>query len=218
MSRDNLERILDGAVREDIQLAERAWFRYRDIVGAVAVRHGYQVAVGAAVFAALSPNNDYAGNLRDTASLLSAAKTGQAIDSFKVSTYGNNKRKAWRIAQGERPLDLIVAQKTRNFYLNVIDPLDPVPVTVDGHIFNAWTGERIPLSSAAQKMRYPLYDRIADDIRKIGADRKLIPNVVQGIVWYAWKRVHRILYSAQAEFWKPDYLAAGLGFEVESYD
>ena len=186
MGKENLERVMDQATRWDIETAEAAWFRYQRIVGQIAWRHGRTMIVGAAVFAALSPNNDYLGNLRDTARLLAAHAQGLTVDDFGVSTYHNNKRKAWRIAQGEQPLDLIVFPKTRSFFLNIVDPANPEPVTVDGHIFNAWTGERIPLVSAAQKLRHGLYDTVADDIRQIGAERRMIPNVVQGIIWYAY--------------------------------
>jgi hypothetical protein len=216
MSKVNLLNVMDQATPWDIELAHESWFRYRRIVGGIAAKHGYSASTGAAVFAALSPNNDYLGNLRDTNRLLASARAGMNLEDFKVSTYGNNKRKAWRIAHGEKPLDLLVFPKTRSFYLNIMNPEDPQPVTVDGHIFNAWTGVRISLASAAQKLRAGFYDAVAEDIRQIGAEQSLIPNVVQGIVWFSWKRMHRILYSRQLEFWSSDYIAAGLGFERES--
>lgn len=215
MSRENLERVLDQANGADWEIASQAWFRYNKIVSGIAVTFGFRPIIGAAVFAALSPNNDYIGNIRDTARTLSAAEAGVGISDFKVSTYGNNKRKAWRIVQGEDPLDLIVAPKTRNFFLNVATPADPYPVTVDGHIFNAWTGIRRQLNSAAMKGYTKSYDAVAEDIRQIGAERRIIPNVVQGILWYCWKRMHRIKHSSQMEFWGHDYMVAGLGFELE---
>lgn len=200
---------MDQAVEQDTETARRAWFRYQRITANIANRHGFAAHIGAGVFAALSPNNDYIGNLRDTTRLLAAAKAKSSIDDFKVSTYGSNKRKAWRIAHGEDPLELIVYPKTRNFYLNIINPLDTQPVTVDGHIYNAWRGERIPLTSAAQKFRRSLYEIVAEDIRS------LVPNVVQGIIWFTWKRLHWIKHSDQIEFWAADMLAAGLGFTSE---
>lgn len=218
MSKENLERVLDSANDSDWRIARTAWFRYNDIVGRIAAANGFSIEVGAAVFAALSPNNDYLGNLRDTSRLLVAAGAGRSIESFKVSTYGSNKRKAWRIALGEKPLDLIVFPKTRNFFLNILDPTDPVPVTVDGHIFNAWRGERMRLNDAAQKANARFYEQVAGDIRQIGAERGLFPNVVQGGVWYCWKRLHRIRHSDQMEFWGPDFMIAGLGFEPDLWE
>lgn len=216
MSIENLQRVLDAANDWDWTIAKVAWFRYREIVGGIAAKHGYPVEIGAAVFAALSPNNDYLGNIRDTSRLLEAAAAKRSIDAFKVSTYGSNKRKAWRIVHGEDPLALIVFPKTRNFFLNVVDPVDPVPVTVDGHIFNAWAGKRIALNSAAQKFNAKHYHSVAEDIRQLGAQRQVVPNVIQGAIWYCWKRTHRIRHSDQREFWGPDYMAAGLGFERET--
>jgi hypothetical protein len=215
MSRENLERVLDKATEADWEIASEAWFRYHRIVAAIAGRYGFSVETGAAVFSALSPNSDYLGNLRDTNRLLGSAAAHKAFDQFTVSTYGANKRKAWRIVHGERPLDLIVAPKTRNFFLNVYNPLDPVPVTVDGHIFNAWNGKRMPLNSAGMKGNQKHYEEVANVIRQLGSERKILPNVLQGLVWYTWKRMHGIKLSSQLEFWGPDYLASGLGFELE---
>jgi hypothetical protein len=210
----NLIKVFDFADREDIKIAECAWTKMNKLTADIAEKHEFAPRIGAAVFAALSPNNDFKGNLRDTDRLLLSASKGLAIDDFKVSTYGNNKRKAWRIAHGgEEPLDLIVFPKTRSFFLNVHDPLDPHPVTVDGHIYNAWRGERISLKGAAQKANARLYEEVATDIRQIGKLKGIIPNIVQGILWYSWKRMHRILYyQEQPEFWDQEAISAGLGY------
>jgi len=216
MSRENLERVLDRANQQDWRIARVAWFRYQKIVGGIAAQNGYPMEIGAAVFAALSPNNDYIGNLRDVNRLLAASRAGTGLDSFKVSTYGKNKVKAWKIAHGEKPLDLIRYPKTRNFFLNVSDPTNPYPVTIDGHIFNAWAGVRKKLNSAEIKQYARYYEEVAEDIRWLGAERGLIPNVVQGILWYCWKRIHRIKHSDQIEFWCNDMVVSGLGFERET--
>lgn len=193
-------------------MARQSWTRYQTLVRAVAERHGFGMVTGAAVFAALSPNSDYCGNIRDCGRLLAAAQAGKTLEQFQVSTYGANKIKAWRIAMGERPLDLIVANKTRNFFLNISNPDDPIPVTVDGHIFNAWHNKRIPLNSAEMKSSSRLYGEVAEAIRQIGAERGILPCVVQGLLWHTWKRIHRIKYTKQLQFWADDYYAAGLGF------
>lgn len=215
MSKENLERILDQANKADWEIASQAWFRYQSICGTIAKNCGYPLPVGCAVFAALSPNSDYLGNIRDCGRVLAAARKGWSIDDFKVSSYGNNKRKAWRIVHGENPLDLIVFPKTRNFFLNILNPNDPHPVTVDGHIINAWNNKRMKLSDANMRLKRGVYDQIAEDIRQIAVERRIIANIVQGLIWYCWKRLHRIRHSDQMEFWGVDYMAAGLGFQPE---
>jgi hypothetical protein len=213
----NLIKVFDTADKADILIAEEAWFKMNRMTARIAEKHGFQSRIGAAVFAALSPNNDYHGNLRDTNRLLFAAKLGVGIDDFKVSTYGNNKRKAWRIANGEEPLDLIVFPKTRSFFLNVNDPTDPHPVTVDGHIYNAWRGERISLKGAAQKGNHKLYEEVANDIRELARLKGVIPNICQGIIWYSWRRQHRILTPNQLELWDREMLAANLGWAPSEF-
>lgn len=208
----NLIMVFDAADKADIKIAEEAWFKMNRLTKQIATKHGFAPRIGAAVFAALSPNNDYHGNLRDTDRLLQAAREQVGIDDFKVSTYGNNKRKAWRIANGEEPLDLIIFPKTRSFFLNVNDPLDPVPVTVDGHIYNAWRGERISLKGAAQKGNHKLYEEVANDIREIAKLKGILPNVAQGIIWYSWRRMHSILTPKQLELWDREALAARTGW------
>jgi hypothetical protein len=209
----NLVNVYNFASKEDIKIAEVAWIKMNRLTAQIAEKHGFSPRVGAAVFAALSPNNDFKGNLRDANRLLFSAKLGIEIDDFKVSTYGNNKRKAWRIAHGEDPLDLILFPKTRSFFLNVHTPDDPYPVTVDGHIYNAWYGKRMSLKGAAMKMNAKIYEEVAQGVRDLGKEKGIIPNIVQGILWYAWKRMHRILYyQEQGEFWDQEAIAANLGY------
>ena len=111
---------------------------------------------------------------------------------------------------GEAPLDLIIANKTRNFFMNICDPNDPVPVTVDGHMLNVWRGRREGLVG----LRFPrnLYEGVAEDIRKVAHEREVLPCQAQGIIWITWRRIHGILTTKQTELWDADMLATRLGF------
>lgn len=207
MSLDNLRRVLAQAGESEIRIAQQAFPKYNKIVTALAAKHGFSAEIGAAVFSALSPNNDYYGNLRDTSRLMEAAANQRDLTSFKVSTYGNNKRKAWRIAHGEPPLDLIVSDKTRNFFLNINNPYDPMPVTIDGHMFNMWLGQRVNLVG----LRVPksLYYTVADGVRTLAQETGYLPCEVQGILWYTHRRIHNILRSSQLTLWDVDWDYAG---------
>ena len=217
MEYENLEAVWVKASPADIEAAKASYRRYQTITTAIAEKYGFGSRVGAGVFAALSPNNDYHGNLRDTNSLLAAAGTGKGIDDFSVSTYGPNKRKAWRIAKGEDPADLIIALKTRNFFHNIVDPESPNWVTIDGHMFNVYHGKRRPIQSHNNKDRVVKvtakdYVIIAQAIKTFAMEKGLIPCQMQGVLWITWRRIHRILTPAQQELWERDYYAAGLGF------
>ncbi len=209
----NLVKVFEQATAEDRKLAARSWYTYHELTSRIASKFGFSAKTGAAVFAALSPNNDYHGNLRDTHRLLEAACQGLDVEDFGVSTFHHNKRKAWAIVHGADPLELIIADKTRNFYLNICDPEDPQPVTVDGHVFNAWRGQRVALKAADSRVTGKLYEVVAEDVREIGRRHGLVPNVVQGVIWHTWRRLHGIKYTPQLELWCPETLAAGLDFE-----
>lgn len=209
VSVDNLKRTLDRATSFDIEAGLASFCRYHRIVTLIAAKTGHTPRIAAGVFAALSPNNDYHGNLRDTHTLMKAAKSGQNLTDFSVSTYGPNKRKAWAIAHGEDPLDLIVAKKTRSFFLNIDNPDDPVPVTIDGHMYNIWRCQRENL--VGLRWRVKNYDQIADDVRALAQECKMVPCQMQGVLWITWRRIHRIKTSDQLTFWDEDLAAARLG-------
>lgn len=210
MSVDNLKRVFDQATAHEIEIGLDAYATYNRIMVKLAQHCATTPCVASAVFSALSPNNDYHGNLRDTHTLLTAAMRGRALEDFTVSTYGQNKRKAWRIAHGEDPLKLIVAKKTRSFFLNVHDPQNPEPVTVDGHMVNVWRCQRVNLVG----LRFPhsLYDEVADGVRTLAQSTRLVPCQVQAIVWTVWRRMHWIKPTHQLEFWDVELLAARLGY------
>jgi hypothetical protein len=211
MSIENLRLIFNQATKADLVDGRGSYRRYNKIMRMMGGNHGYSHRIAAAVFCALSPNNDYNGNLRDARNLLKNHRAGRSIEDFKVSTYGNNKRKAWALAGGADPLSLILAPKTRSFYLNVCDPTDPEPVTVDGHIHNCWSGKRMSLVGLRTLGNY---DEVAAAVRLLAFENKMVPCEMQGVLWFTWKRIHSILNSGQTTFWHDDMVCAGIGFHL----
>jgi hypothetical protein len=217
MSLDNLRAMFDRSQPREIEEARASYYRYRDITFRVAEAQGYPGRIGAAVFAALSPNNDYTGNLRDMRVILAASRKPVGIDGFNVATYGNNKRKAWSILRyGLDPLEVITANKTRNFFLNVCNPDDPHPVTIDGHMFWIYYGRRGRVSARgeqrvnAAKVTPRLYEEIAEATRQLAIEKGVITNQAQAILWQTYRRIHNIMRSQQLEIFPKDLAAAGL--------
>ncbi len=210
MSKDNLRSVFEKASSVDLDKGMCAYSTYNLLTAAIADKYGFSHSIGAAVFSALSPNNDYHGNLRDVDRMLKGVKEGKHWMDIKVSTYTQNKVKAWEIANGANPLDLIRAPKTRNFYLNVSNPTDFHPVTIDGHMLCAWRGKRTVLDDA--KMNPKLYEIVADDFRALAQELRLITNQVQGVVWITWRKIHQVKTSMQTEMWDEERLAARLGY------
>lgn len=215
--REKFLKVFEQATERDIAAAKASYPKYNRLCRAIARKYGYGLHVGAGVFAALSPNNDYWGNLRDTDKLLAAHAAGKKLDDFTVSTYGNNKRKAWAIAAGEEPEELIVAPKTFNFYQNVFDPANPHYVTIDGHMHNIYFGERRPLQSRDPNKRIAkvtgaLYHEIASLVMSFAFEKGMLPCEMQGVLWITWRRMHSIHTPKQQELWDRDFHAANLGF------
>lgn len=195
----------------DVSRGEASWLRYNELTSKIAKKHGFKARVGAAVFAALSPNNDYYGNVRDVDRLLSGVREGKSASEIRVSTYHPNKEKAWRIATGNDPLEEIVALKTRNFFLNVADPADPEPVTVDGHMHNMWLDAR-GVSLQTHSLSPKRYHEIAGDIRLAAKYVNIVPCIFQAITWQSWRRINTAMLTDQLQFWHVDEAVAGLGF------
>lgn len=170
----------------------------------LASRTGVSVPTAIGVFCALSPNNDEIGNYRDALTILSNRDHAFPV---RVNTYGANKRKAERICLGEHPLHVLRGNKVRSFYLNTINPSDPFPVTVDGHIANIWAGERRNLVEVARGLTSRHYTSISDGLRTAASQIGILPCQLQSTIWLAWKRLHKIRYSPQLQLWNVEEVA-----------
>jgi hypothetical protein len=215
----NLISIFQAAKPEGIEAAKASYWRYHDILEAIALPLGYSMRRAAGVFAALSPNSHYLGNLKGARDMLRAAKAGKEIEDFKVNTYDHNKEKAWRIAKGwGAPSDEITANKTRAFFYNILTPNDPEHVTVDGHIYWAWFGRRGRLAGKRDNDGLPvapsisddLYSEISEAVRIVSDIGRLIPNQAQAVIWQTYRRIHNIQSSRQTELIASDAIIAGL--------
>jgi len=88
------------------------------------------------VMSALSPGTNWEQNKKDTVALLSDAKY------HKFTTYGQNVAKARRIlTNGVAKFSPITGPKTYNFFFNLLEPDNPLFVTVDRHAYTIATDQ-----------------------------------------------------------------------------
>jgi len=144
----------------------------RDISGDIAWK-------GAGVLAALSPNKAWNMNI-----ILArrAFRDGQASGSMGVAC-----AKADQILGGAEPLSVMGnGLKTRNFYLNILNPSDPFPVTIDRHAYDVALGVR-----NAENKRLSLtqkrYDAFARVYREAAHTLGVLPQQVQAVTWETWR-------------------------------
>lgn len=164
----------------------------------IAIDLDIEVYMVAGVVAALSPNNRWEQNIIDGRSMINAHITGDDIDSFKVSTYGANKRKAWGILDEQPDYDhmkvMISGPKTTCFFGNI---MGEDCITIDGHARNIAYMERVNLTDA----RTSIGKREMEDIKEAYADaakklryqnKRVKAHELQAVTWEAWRRIHGI--------------------------
>ena len=166
-----------------------------------------EVAIG--IFCALSPNNEENGNYRDVVAVMRAYVNGKKPEDVKVSSYSANKVKAFRIAAGERPLDVLRGPKVVAFYLNTLDPSNRHAVTVDGHMVNCWRGQVAPLKLVAGgpgRVTPAEHKLIIAGVKEVASNAGILPCQMQSTLWLTWKRLHNIKYNSQMPLWQTEEL------------
>lgn len=107
----------------------RAWYREANrFVDSIVAETGIDARIVTAVLSALSPNNPWENNKRDCRRMVHAHVNGESLDSFKVSTFNSNKRKAWSFLRGHKWQN---GPKTTAFVDNITRPEHSQLVTVD---------------------------------------------------------------------------------------
>lgn len=209
-SRKNILDVLDAADAVDINEGRLAYFRYNEVLRNLASYYDVPFPDAVAAFAALSPNNDYLGNLRSTATLLKWFRS-VPVDRIICTTYNGCRNRAATYLTGTSFLGTVKGKKIRAFYSNILNPLGSAAVTIDGHAVNVWRNHRVNLQKVAAKNFRWKYDVVAAEYVRVAEDVGLLPHQVQAITWFAWKRINKILYpgrqfelyrDASSDFWK----------------
>jgi hypothetical protein len=183
--------------------------RYNRVMRELAEHYGFSIDCVTAAFCALSPNNDYVGNLRSLVSLLHGMRERWHYDEIECSTYRHCLKRAHSYMTGEANfLNETRGRKIRSFYMNIVAPEDRRFVTVDGHVCAAWRGERLTMKEAIVRGTKE-YDQIEEAIMVLACRENLRPNQYQAVVWFTRKRVfqikaemHRDLFLPSDDVWR----------------
>lgn len=128
----------------------------------------------AGIIAALSPRVQWQANLDAAAKMVEAAQKGKPEPI--VAGLKANRAKAWRIANGADPADVLGGPKVTAFYANISGDHDAV--TVDVWAARAAEGKDDPNAPKGKR-----YERIADAYRRAAAARNVSPRTMQATVW-----------------------------------
>ena len=191
--RSNILSVWDQSDWTDWSEGMLAYGRYRQTLYQIAKKYRKPLSSIVGAFAALSPNNDYMNNLRSVVSLLEG--------SNRTSTYGACRDRAQRCLRGEYFLDFTDGMKTRSFFQNIMDPSDPHPVTIDGHAYCIYVNYRMTMKEAVM-LRFK-YEPVAEDYRQVAKNLNVLPNQLQAVTWFTWKRIHNSVYQPQMNLLRP---------------
>lgn len=180
-----------------------AYQRYHDLLRKISLHYKVGFCQTVASFVALSPNNDYIGNLRSLVSLIEGVSNGCSADQITVSTYKACKDRAYLYFTGESDFLLSTkGPKTIAFYHNIINPNCSKHVTIDGHMYGVWIGKRLRMVEVAHtKIPYSL---IEQGFKQVAKKLDIIPNQLQATLWFTWKRHHKVLYNPQLNLHNQD--------------
>lgn len=197
MSESNLRKVLGQADVIDYDEGQLAYERYNMLMQRIAIRYAQPLDRVVAAFCALSPNNDYQGNLRSLISVLEGVDQQRPWSTIQISTYRHCGQRAYNYLKGLADFELEVkGPKILNFYYNILQPRDVRWVTIDGHMVGAWR-DNLKLTMKQAIPSASEYREIKAAVQRIAFDRFLVPNHVQAIIWFTRKRLARSVYSPQ---------------------
>jgi hypothetical protein len=197
MTLENLTRVYRYADADDRREGKLAYQRYNLTMCTFADKYEFGLDRVVAAFVALSPNNDYHGNLRSLASVLDGIDKGVPLEQITVTTYNHGRDRAYAYLQGtEKFVSPDRGLKTLAFYHNILDPDGTEYVTIDGHMVCAYEGFDKTMTEAAVRSRKHYYE-IAAAVKAIAFADMLVPCEVQAITWFARKRKLGIKYTPQ---------------------
>jgi hypothetical protein len=176
-----------------------AYDRYHQVMQDVCRRYGVNLERVTAVFCALSPNNDYDGNLRSMVSVLEGYTQGWTVDEVEVSTYRHCLVRAWSYMNGVPFLQDAKGLKIRNFYQNILHPRSNRFVTIDGHMVAIWRGQNLTMKEAICRTASE-YHMIANATKHLAFENFMHPNQMQAVLWFVRKRIHNIKAGNAAQY------------------
>lgn len=196
----NLQAAWDQVTEVDIELGHDAYHVYHRTLRSWAAYYGFGFVQTVEAFVALSPNNDYHGNLRSLSSCMAGLRGGYDAESIVVSTYKACRDRALGYLTGEVSfLDTVGGEKITSFRHNILYPDDSKRATIDGHLIAILTGHpKITMKEATFLLRdyggyKPLERALVLFARRIGRPA----SSTQAILWTWRKRQQGIKFSTQ---------------------
>jgi hypothetical protein len=200
MSKENIIKVYEQVDAIDREEGLVAYARYHESLYYYSRKYRIPLPRVIGAFSALSPNNDYTKNLRSLVTLLEGMRWGADVEDCTVSTYKACRWRAWQYLHGLDFLQATKGHKTRNFYRNILDPDDPEPITIDGHMACVSIGRHMTMKDVV-RARFK-YQVLAANFVDVAAHVGLLPNQLQAMLWFTWKRINNVIYKPQLDMFR----------------
>lgn len=172
----NLEKILSSASLNEIETGLNWYNEFYLWCNNLSIEYNKNPFVIAQIFSAISPRNKLEKNKIDTISVLNAVKNNLAPEQIKVSTFHNNKNKAFDIAKGLKQITKD-SLKTYSFCKNVGE-LNSEFVTIDVWQLRVLTNKHN--NKTPTKLEYL---QLVNLHQKIAQKNNILGYQLQAITW-----------------------------------
>jgi hypothetical protein len=132
--------------------------------------HGVGRSAAAGILAALSPQTQWASNWKFARTIVTHAG---AQEMPAIGGFPKNREKAWRIANGERPAEVLGGPKVRAFWRALAG--DPDAVVLDLWMFRAFDLPDAPTRK--------VYDRVALELKAAADELGVAARDLQAVIW-----------------------------------
>ena len=194
----NIEAAMIDMTIGDRQFGDRAYDTYHEVIRGLALYYNSPFVASVEAFAALSPNNDYHGNLRSLATLLKGRHEGRDIEECVVTTFRSAARRAWSYLDGSVSfLDTVKGRKITAFRHNILYPETSKHVVVDGHMIALALDRKLTMKEANGVLTKKMYDEIERCVVRVARRQLMFVPSVQGALWGYRKRTQGIVFDGQ---------------------
>ena len=168
----------------DVREEGERWYpeanRLAQVVGSLTGLPKYkQLAAGAGIIAALSPQSDWGSNISNA--LLTASEGTQKQTAA-------NHNKAMRIRNGENPDEVLGGLKVKAFYHAILEPLNShSPVTIDRHAVAIYLGRTPGADSGKAFSNIHVWKRIEGAYERAAKHLGVNAHAVQATTWVEWR-------------------------------
>lgn len=182
---------------DDLAFGRTAYAGYNVAMRAWATHYGFGFIPTVEAFVALSPNNDYHGNLLSLSGVMQGLVDGK---EYPISTYKACAVRAAGYLAGEVSFrDKVTGPKITAFRDNILYLDQSRRVTVDGHMICIWAGWDMTMKEAAEFLAKHKYKTLEDDFLRLSTRLDLPPCQVQASLWHCRKRRLAVKFNQQLD-------------------